>query len=352
MTRLRLPLAPLRTHATDRALREVWDRIDDTRHRRGRSTWLQVGAAAALAASIAAVVLIDRDPPAPDAEWSTLALSDRSKVDVEEKAEVRVASHTSDAVRLVLDRGKVRLSVDPEERRRWTIDCGPVQIEVVGTIFSVMRSNAAVEVDVERGLVRVTGPGVDRLVPAGDRIRIDLEPASPAKLERTEVEAKVEPKVEAVERRDPPPRARRPAPKSEPVAKGEAAETPKVEPFEAILSRADAARSRGEVDEAIRILESLLAAHPSDPQAPVATFTLGRLYASRGDHGMAADAFDRCVALVPSALVEGAMARAFESRAKAGDRIRAASAARRYLERFPSGRFARAAQAALEGRAP
>jgi hypothetical protein len=100
-----------------------------------------------------------------------------SRVSVE-GAELTVAANTQltvsedDAgeVQLVLERGRVDCSVAPrEDRAPFRVWAADVQVQVVGTRFSVSREEAGVEVSVEHGTVRVLHAGDVTLVGAGQR---------------------------------------------------------------------------------------------------------------------------------------------------------------------------------------
>ena len=105
-----------------------------------------------------------------------------------------------------------------------------------------------------------------------------------------------------------------------------------------LLLAADAARLSGHPADAVRSLRILCDRHSSDPSAPVAAFTLGRVLDDLGQPAEAAAAFRRAGALSPSGpLAEDALAREAEAWAGAGRSDDARYAAARYLRRFPSG---------------
>lgn len=119
-------------------------------------------------------------------------------------------------------------------------------------------------------------------------------------------------------------------------------ETTRAESAETLLSLADIARLSGHASDATAPLERLLAEHGSDPSAPVAAFTLGRIRLDTlGDPARAADAFARALALgPPRGIEEDVHARLVEARALSGDSLGAEAAAARYLKKFPAGRYA------------
>jgi len=105
-----------------------------------------------------------------------------------------------------------------------------------------------------------------------------------------------------------------------------------------LLLAADAARLSGHSADAVRSLRMVCDRHSSDPSAPVAAFTLGRVLDDLGQPAESAAAFRRAGALSPSGpLAEDAFAREAEAWARAGRSDDARHAAARYLRRFPSG---------------
>jgi transmembrane sensor len=113
---------------------------------------------------------------------------------------------------------------------------------------------------------------------------------------------------------------------------------------DALMAAADAARFGGHPDEAPSYLKEVLEDHSRHAMAPLAAFTLGRVYLEQlGAAEKAAAAFARARALAPAgALADDALAREVEAWAKAGDRDKARARAREYLERHPSDRRAAA----------
>ena len=112
------------------------------------------------------------------------------------------------------------------------------------------------------------------------------------------------------------------------------------------------ARLSGHPAEAVAPLERILGELSSDPQAPLAAFTLGRIELDALSHpAEARAAFERALALgVPAGLREDARARLVEACARAGETAAAASAASAYAREYPGGRHARAIEAWLSGR--
>jgi TolA-binding protein len=114
-----------------------------------------------------------------------------------------------------------------------------------------------------------------------------------------------------------------------------------------LLAAADLARQEGRAADAASALQTVVQKHASDPLAPSAAFSLGRvLLENQQRPADAAAAFALVAKLGPkNPLVEDALAREVEAWARAGDQPRAQAVARRYLERYPSGARAAAVRA-------
>jgi len=107
-----------------------------------------------------------------------------------------------------------------------------------------------------------------------------------------------------------------------------------------LLLAADAARLSGHPAAALPFLSRVLASHSRDARAPMAAFTKGRLLLNLGRAAEGAAAFERALALgAQGSLRENALARAVESRGRAGDGARAASLAQDYVREYPRGRW-------------
>jgi transmembrane sensor len=117
-----------------------------------------------------------------------------------------------------------------------------------------------------------------------------------------------------------------------------------------LLALADVARLSGHPEEAVVPLTRLMEEHPTDPNASLAAFSLGRVEEALGHEQRAADAYERALGLgLPDALVPDALGRRAEALEDAGEHEHAREAARRYLDRAPDGARAEAMRA-LEAR--
>jgi transmembrane sensor len=113
-----------------------------------------------------------------------------------------------------------------------------------------------------------------------------------------------------------------------------------------LMLAADVFRLSGHAEEAVAPLERVVAKHRSDPRAPLASFTLGRVLLDElGRPAAAARAFAAARALAPKgALAEDALAREVEAWAKAGNASSARQRAELYLEFYPVGHRQRAVE--------
>jgi tetratricopeptide (TPR) repeat protein len=247
-----------------------------------------VAAAALVAVALAAFGLLrvrgaSVEAPAPVVAEAQLKFSDGSVAEVVSGGEVRALAAEPGLVGAELVKGAARFEVVKDPSRRFRVKAGPVTVEVIGTRFLVERQGASVKVNVERGLVRVAGPGVTRLLRAGESVTV-------------------------------------------------AGDGP-----EAWLAEADAARAAGRPAEAVAPLRHVIARR-DDARAPLAAFTLGRVLAELGRMREAAEAFAQAREIDPRGELAGdALAREAEAWAKAGEPAKARARALEYLRRYPEG---------------
>src|SRR5690606_30409094 len=111
-----------------------------------------------------------------------VVLSDGSAIELAEQSSLEVLSNDRESFVTVLRQGRGTFDVKPGGSRRWRIEAGPVEVEVVGTRFTVERSADQVFVHVERGAVLVRGNTVpDRVqrLNAGAGLVVGREPKEP-----------------------------------------------------------------------------------------------------------------------------------------------------------------------------
>ena len=243
-----------------------------------------------------------------------------------------------------LQRGAARFAVVRNPTRRFEVESGPVLVRVIGTTFTVTRTGDGARVAVEDGRVHVYWAGQQAVLTAGesgvfprpgDVLAAVVEPAPHA--------AKHAPAgASAPGWRD---LARRGEyRKAYSVLHREAARLRDL-PEDHMLA-ADVARLSGHPDQAVPHLRAVADRFTSDPRAPVAAFTLGRVLLGTGRAREAAAAFKRARALWPRGpLALDAWASEAEARQAAGELRAARKLALRYLQRYPGGRHAPAMRA-------
>ncbi|MCB9593196.1 MAG: FecR domain-containing protein [Sandaracinaceae bacterium] len=247
-------------------------------------------------------------------------LDDGSRLTVRPGSELSVAANERGVAAFALGRGVVRFDIRPGGPRRWRVLAGPLQIEVLGTAFTVRRDGDQASVAVHRGVVSVvTAEGARRLV-AGERLAIgEPEPT----VDAVEVEAS-----EATEE----------APR--------AGATPTVE---TLLGRADAHRRAGQLDDAVRALRAIVETHADAPEAPSAALSWGQIEEDRGHPERAARAYRRALGLSPPpALRELCYLRLVRVELASGDRARAEATARQHTARYGRGAHGAAIEALLQ----
>ena len=161
-----------------------------------------------------------------------------------------------------LDAGRARFDIVHQSGGRFRVESGPVSVEVLGTRFVVERLGERSRVTVERGRVRVAWPdGATEL------------------------------------------------------GVGQSGLYPPIDAVDELLREADRARGVGRPADALPPLERVVAEHTADARAPLAAFTLGRIYQELHRPREAAAAFSRAASLAPEGpLAADARARAAELR--------------------------------------
>ena len=175
----------------EESIHRMWRGIEARRTKqKPRWAW-PVAATLAVAAGALLAVLSQPAPPGPlqlatgapmpDRIVESTTLSDGSIISPVQSS-YRVLVNRADALTGLVSEGTTRFEVTPGGTRRWTIECGLAQVEVVGTVFDIERGEDAVRVRVERGTVLVRSvhlaDGVRRLE-AGESVRVQRAPDPP-----------------------------------------------------------------------------------------------------------------------------------------------------------------------------
>ncbi len=247
-----------------------------------------------------------------------MASPDGTTLTLANGATLEVLANGAGEVRLRQAEGRVAYNITPGGPRRWTIESGPVVVEVVGTSFVVERDANHVQVDVSRGHVVVRGDGVSHGVQdllAGGHVDIPVpRGASQVSVLRAPAEPEAEMKTVLAYARvaNAKPERAEPSRGADLTAMAPAANV-QAAPIGKLLVEADAARLSSHPADAARPLEQLLDAYPNDLRAPLAAFTLGQIYLRSGDNARAATAFQKALAgeLADPVRVEATRLRAF-----------------------------------------
>jgi len=288
--------------------------------RQRRRTLLAVGAVALCGVATVAVVGLRHRAPvtagraAPGTPHLTLA--DGSEATLTSDGSVQVEEQTLTRVKLRQRAGSARYVVRHDPARDFVVRAEDVTIRVRGTIFSVELRGDTVAVTVERGRVEVSDRLRARELVAGESLTLPAHGPAVAPAEEP-----------------------RPAAPAVPSATHAAAHPAGGD----LLARADAARAGGRPGEAARALQAFVAAHPADPRAITALFTLGRVESGRGQWQAAAQAFDRCASTrAQGPLADDALAEGAQAWQAAGVAARARADARAYVAAHPDGLHAAA----------
>ncbi len=276
-------------------------------------------------------------------------------------SELDVGAASPSAVEVSLKSGSAEFEITPNPKRHFIVHAGVADISVLGTHFRVTRDAQRVRVEVTRGRVEVSFAGGSRQLTAGESNWFPpadsasdsaAQPASPtgsasaAVVSNAGSASSAAPAASASGSADGGGSRRR---FLEHASRGEYPEAYSVlerapeivgNASEDLMLAADAARFSNHPAQATHFLERMTREHPQDSVAPLAAFTLGRIYLSQlGQPAKAADAFALSLRLAPSgSLAEDALAREVEAAELAGQQSRAHDLAEQYLRRYPSGR--------------
>jgi len=359
-------LAELDLLGTDERLAAIHRREGAPRPRRGGRAWV-VAVAATIAIAATAVLFLRGEraisyrvagTEAAPGQWVgaddqpvSLEFSEGSRIDVTAGARARVTELDADGASLVIERGKLHVSVVHREASRWLVGGGPFAVHVVGTEFDVAwdPSTEVLEVAMASGRVEIDGPclGGARAVRAPETIEISC--AISARADAPRVATTDVPPIEAAHAS---PDRVTPSPASAAAASGSAA-TPAGDPIDLaasgheLVEQGSAARLAGDAALARRFYEGARRRFPSTDAAAIAAYHLGRM-AFDGKHAWAEAErwFGVYLSERPGgALAPEALGRSMECADKRGDAADARALATRYLAAYPKG-----AQAALAER--
>jgi transmembrane sensor len=322
-------------------------------------------AGVAVAAGLVALVLIlvwtgrEGSGPAPDVFTSVQTPVGGSSRFTVASAVIDAGSDTSVSVHrdergvsLMLKHGSVSCEVAHQDGRVFRVVAGEVEVEVVGTRFTVTRTGAAVHVEVARGKVRVRTRSEERMLTVGESWTVATEPRA----ETAEAGAAARPATGAAEASE--------------AEQGDASELappspsvtlpvpPPVAPARPEPARPEPKLSRREAFAAAQALESTNArraasayrkiANGKDAWAAVALYSLAELQTTE-DRDKALRTLDELARRFPaSENVEDALWLRTETLRGAGRRVEARGVAAEYLRKYPQGTYAKPAARLLK----
>ncbi|MCP4679884.1 MAG: hypothetical protein GY854_31200 [Deltaproteobacteria bacterium] len=311
----------------------VLKRIQENRRRpNNRRVRLKVGIGVAAAVFVAVVVgLISTQKKEPDELGTTeentiatetneqitskdaaqsssvLALPNAGQVTMTAGARVSVLMQIDKLLVLEQVEGQARYEITKNKDRTVVVRAVGIEITVIGTIFTVSIEDSRIQVQVERGVVRIDD---------GNQ-RVDLETGEKLTIKRPG--ARDEKRIA-------------------PTDTQSTSSSTSRQSVDALFKDVDRARSRGALDKAARLLHKIIARKESKSSAASAQFMLGKVERARGRHRMAAGAFRRCLKLSPkNPLDEDALAEEAISWAAAKQTKRAKATAAAYIAAYPNG---------------
>jgi len=277
---------------------------------------------------------------------------------LDESSVLDVGAASPSVVDVTLRSGSAEFEITPNPKRQFIVHAGIADISVLGTHFLVTREGQRVRVAVTRGRVAVKLAGSARQLTAGESSW--FPPAAPSSEESPETAASsaapnpIPVASAAASAAAPTPSASVDALSSRRRFLDHAGRAEYREAYsvlerapevvgnapEDLMLAADAARFSNHPAQATRFLERVTREHAQSSAAPLAAFTLGRIYLSQvGQPAKAADAFALARKLAPAgSLAEDALAREVEAAQVAGQPTRARELAEQYLRRYPNGR--------------
>jgi transmembrane sensor len=370
MAKLRAPLKPwLDDPLDERDVQRIWRTLQARRHDGGMRARLPLAAAAVacalavwwLAASLLAPapgplalagerVLVPHGSLGAD-DAVRYGFSDGSRVLLEHGAQLEIVDNSGSKFSTRMRRGRGEFEVNPGGPRRWIVDCGLLDVEVVGTRFSIEREDQKVEVRVTRGVVIVRGPNVPggmRRLGAGEALSVSAvgsanSPAAPALgaagSRASPTPPSAAPQSSAQSARGASSSLTPADPKQQADARSQPAAADDAE-LARLLQEADAARRAQHVPRAEQLLEQVLQRSPRSAYAALAAITLGRMRMADKPLSAAASLRAALAADIPEDLREDTLVRLVEAYTRAGRPDLVQRAAADYRRSYPHGRRA------------
>jgi transmembrane sensor len=249
-------------------------------------------------------------------------LADGSEISIDgPSTEIQKTLDSKAEVAFELTAGGAQFDVARRPERVFRVHAGPVMVQVLGTKFGVQRRESRTSVIVERGRVLVSWAGGSRELSAGEMGIFPPPDAVALAEERSE------------------PSSRRFEGKAAPSPSLHGEDGDRSTGPSALFARADRARAEGQPERALAPLRAITDLYPSDPRAPMAAFTRGRLLLeSLGRPREAASAFAQARRLgARGTLAEDALAREVDALRAASDLRLAHERAELYRTLYPKG---------------
>jgi transmembrane sensor len=259
------------------------------------------------------------------AQPSTVQLEDGSRIELAPHASLIGVARSEAELSLELETGEASFDVAPDPHRTFRVRSGDVLVQVLGTAFTVERSDGRVTVAVTRGRVEVLRGDERSVLGAGDRWSADehVSMAPTVEAPRAE-EASVEEVVEEITRAG---------------GRSRSVEAPIEDPARALFEAAQIARREGRPDSAAALFAELIEQYPGDARAGLAAFELGRIRLDvMHDVPGSIEALERSLALSRhGGYRQDALARLVLLYARTSETARCREAQSRYLADYPDG---------------
>jgi quercetin dioxygenase-like cupin family protein len=259
-----------------------------------------------------------------------------AKIELQPFASVTVAPAHPSEQRLVVTRGAVRFQVTHDPGRRFVVTAGAIEINDVGTVFTVAREGTdgeLVRVSVLSGDVEVrVGAETPRPLHAGESLTTPELPLEPPPA--MSIGTRENPQAP----RQMPDESISAAPEPEPAPSPPAVARPiNLITAKSLLAEATAARQAGDPSSEAQALDALRRQFPHDPRAPIAGFELGILRMDQlGNRRGALEALRTAITLSPRASFrEDAEARIVALLDELEDVTGCAAARNAFLSRYP-----------------
>ncbi|MCC7381504.1 MAG: FecR domain-containing protein [Deltaproteobacteria bacterium] len=302
-------------------------------------------------APVAGLVLADRTtlpglPLRTEEAGRHLVLEDGTRLSLDPRTALSPLLANEHQVLLLLDRGRLEVDAPADSARAWTLEAGLARVEAFGAHVRLWREGGGVRIEVVRGVALVQSallPELVRRLAASEHLELGpVAPAPPTPAPLTQAPPTLAPAPTAPSLSSDaalvstPPRGAHGANQATPDP--EVPPTVETEDISVLLSRADALRADGHVEEAVSLLERAIADHTEDASSALAAFTLARIELDRDRPVAAARALEIALGRgLPVALEEDAIARLVEAHQRSHDATSAEIWRRTYRARFPGG---------------